>query len=47
VYLIDLNQVTMNIFFGVHFTDEKNCRLHFKEKIFDRLFIASNIANEY
>jgi hypothetical protein len=30
----------MNIFFGVHFTDEKNCRLHFKEKIFSRFLIT-------
>jgi hypothetical protein len=30
---MNLNGLKMDIFsFGVHFTDEKSCRLHFKEQ---------------
>jgi len=33
LYLDKLNRLIMDIFsFGVHFTDEKSCRLHFKEQ---------------
>ncbi len=33
LYLNELTSLTMDIFsFEIHFTDEKSCRLHFKEQ---------------